>query len=175
MGFMNAIKKFWKKQSNQSQQFIKEMPILREKARLPLSIEYKIHLTAKELTSNQDTINTITSKIIENDPNKRKYAGKSAQEFKKSANKIFKYESYRTQNVKIVPSNADRLDIYIDDIFLGKLPNEYTKNTLSYLQSTIVANFAYIKGGPYKYYNGETEQIIKDYEPFDLTIYIQFS
>ncbi|WP_208559992.1 hypothetical protein [Marinilactibacillus kalidii] len=175
MRFVNNIKKFWKNQSNQSQQLIKDFPLLKDKNSNPLSIEYKVHLTAKEITSSQKIIDTIVSKIIENDSTKRNYAGKSNQQLEIYKKRVYKYESYCTQNVKLVPGKADRLDIYVTDIFLGKLPDQYTKNTLNYLQSTIVANFAYITGGPYKVFDSKTQSLIEKTETYDISLYIQFS
>lgn len=175
MRFVNKIKKIWKIQSNQSQQLIKDFPVFKEKSRIPLSIEYKIYFNASEIISNQEVIDQITANMIKQNKQKRKYAGKKEIELKSYDEKVFKYESYSTQNVKLVPSEADSLDVYIDSIFIGKLPKRYTDDTLYYLQSTVIMAFAYIKGGPYKYYDRETQSVIKESDPFDIGIYVQFS
>lgn len=175
MGFKDIIKTFWKKQSNQSQQLIKEIPVFKRKNRTPLSIEYKIQINASELTSNQETINQITASMIKHNQIKRNYAGKQDEDLKNYNEKVYKYESYSTKDVKLIPNEANRLDIYINSIFLGKLPKNYTSNTIHYLQSTVTMAFAYIKGGPYKYFNKNTQSVVKEVDPFDISIYIQFS
>lgn len=175
MRFVNKIKKFWETQSNQSQQLIKDFPVFKEKSRIPLSIEYKIFFNASEIISSQEIIDQITASMIKQNQKKRKYAGKKETELKSYNEKIYKYESYSTQNVKLVPSEVDRLDVYIDSIYIGKLPEKYTNDTIHYLQSTVIMAFAYIKGGPYKYYDRETQSIIKASDPFDISIYFQFS
>ncbi|SFK31401.1 hypothetical protein SAMN04488569_102232 [Marinilactibacillus piezotolerans] len=175
MGFKDIIKTFWKKQSNQSQQLIKEIPVFKRKNRTPLSIEYKIQINASELTSNQETINQITASMIKHNQIKRNYAGKQDEDLKNYNEKVYKYESYSTKDVKLIPNEANRLDIYINSIFLGKLPKNYTSNTIHYLQSTVIMAFAYIKGGPYKYFNKNTQSVVKEVDPFDISIYIQFS
>lgn len=175
MGFKDIIKTFWKKQSNQSQQLIKEIPVFKRKNRTPLSIEYKIQINASELTSNQETINQITASMIKHNQIKRNYAGKQDEDLKNYNEKVYKYESYSTKDVKLIPNEANRLDIYINSIFLGKLPKNYTSNTIHYLQSTVILAFAYIKGGPYKYFNKNTQSVVKEVDPFDISIYIQFS
>lgn len=175
MRFVNKVKQYWKKQSNQSQQLIKDLPVFKHKTRTPLSIEYKINLCASEITSSQSLIDQITSNMIKKNQTKRKYAGKKDLELMSYNEKVYKYESYSTQEVKLVPSEAERLDVYVDSVFLGKLPKKYTINAVRYLQSTVVMAFAYINGGPYKYYDLETQSIVKKSEPFDISIYIQFS
>ncbi|API89685.1 hypothetical protein BKP56_10635 [Marinilactibacillus sp. 15R] len=175
MGFKDIIKTFWKKQSNQSQQLIKEIPVFKRKNRTPLSIEYKIQINASELTSNQETINQITASMIKHNQIKRNYAGKRDEDLKNYKEKVYKYESYSTKDVKLIPNEANRLDIYLNSIFLGKLPKNYTSNTIHYLQSTVIMAFAYIKGGPYKYFNQKTQSVVKEADPFDISIYIQFS
>lgn len=175
MGFKDIIKTFWKKQSNQSQQLIKEIPVFKRKNRTPLSIEYKIQINASELTSNQETIYQITASMIKHNQIKRNYAGKQDEDLKNYNEKVYKYESYSTKDVKLIPNEANRLDIYINSIFLGKLPKNYTSNTIHYLQSTVILAFAYIKGGPYKYFNKNTQSVVKEVDPFDISIYIQFS
>lgn len=175
MGFKDIIKTFWKKQSNQSQQLIKEIPVFKRKNRTPLSIEYKIQINASELTSNQETINQITASMIKHNQIKRNYAGKQDEDLKNYNEKVYKYESYSTKDVKLIPNEANRLDIYINSIFLGKLTKNYTSNTIHYLQSTVILAFAYIKGGPYKYFNKNTQSVVKEVDPFDISIYIQFS
>lgn len=175
MGFIHSIKKFWKNQSNQSQQLIKEIPAFKRKNRTPLSIEYKIQINASELTSNQDIINQITTNMIKHNQIKRNYAGKREEDLKNYNEKVYKYESYSTKNVKLFPNQSGRLDVYINSIFLGKLPKNYTSNTVHYLQSTVITTFAFIKGGPYKYFNPKTQTVVQEADPFDISIYIQFT
>ena len=175
MKFMDSIKRLWQKQTYQSQQLIKQLPKLKDKNSFPMEIEYKIHLNAEKITSDQEVIDRIANQIIEEDVAKRKYAGKSDQDLKTYHDKIYKYESFLTQDVKLVPNDVNHLDVYVNQILLGHLPDEYTVDVLHFLQSTIVMAFAYIKGGPYKTYDAATDSVVKKSEPFDLNLYIQFS
>jgi hypothetical protein len=166
--------RFLKRITNQSDQLIKDKPLWTEGDRAPVNIEYKMQLNASELTSNQELIDSIVKKLIQQDTSKRQYAGRSDKEFFKHKQRVYQYESYRTQNVKLVP-NANRFDIYVEGVYIGKLPKEYTKETKHFLQSTVVMAFAYVTGGPYKFYDKKAYRVKQGKEPFDINIYIQFS
>lgn len=175
MRFNSWLKQVWKNQTNTSEQLIKDKPLWTENDRAPVNIEYKMHLNATELTSNQHLIDSVAKKIIRQDYSKRQYAGKKEKEIMQDKQRVYQYESYRTQHVHLVPNKANRLDVFVEKTYLGKLPQEYTSKTVEFLQSTVVMAFAYIKGGPYKYFDRETQSVKEGIEPFDLNIYIQFS
>lgn len=175
MNLRNWFSRFWKKQSNQSDQLIKDKSLWVEKESTPLNVEYKLHVNASECTDNQQLIDSIVEKIIEHDYSKRQYAGRESKDLLEDQQSIYQYESYRTQEVKLVPNDQNHLDIYVEDTLLGELPHEYTQEAFHYLQSTVVMAFAYVKGGPYKYFDKETDEVKNGKEPFDLNLYIQFS
>lgn len=166
---------FWKKHSNQSDQFINNKSLWTEKEATPLNVEYKLHITASECTKDQKLIDSVVERLIQEDYSKRQYAGRENINSVQHQQKVYQYESYRTQEVKLVPNKANHLDLYVEETLLGELPQEYTQEALHYLQSTVVMAFAYVKGGPYKYFDTETEEVKKGEEPFDLNLYIQFS
>ncbi|MCC5895663.1 MAG: hypothetical protein JJU16_09405 [Alkalibacterium sp.] len=175
MSFYENVKSFIKRNASKSDQLIQTKSLKEKKHGKTLSIQYKLQVFASELTSNQEVIDSVVKKIIKKDNTKRTYAGKSDQDLTTYTNKIYQYESYQTNKVKLVPSQSDRLDLFIEDIYLGELPEHYTKDALHYLQSTIIMSFAYINGGPYKLWNGPDNELEQGTDSYDLTIYIQFS
>lgn len=175
MRFLTNLHQFWRHYTNQSEHLIKNKSLWTEGERAPINIEYKLHLNASELTSNQQIINSVVKKLITHDSSKRQYAGRSDNELMRYKKQIYQYESYQTQNVKLVPNHAKRLDVYVEDIYLGKLPQEYTKEAVRFLQSAIFMAFAFVKGGPYKYYDEKSEKVKEGSDPYDLNIYFQFS
>ncbi|PRY82518.1 hypothetical protein [Alkalibacterium olivapovliticus] len=175
MSFYENIKNFIKNNTSRSDQLIQSKSLKENKHGRTLSIQYKLQVFASELTTNQEIIDSIIKKIIKKDNTKRSFAGKSDEELTAYPNKIYRYESYQTNRVKLVPSQSNRLEVFVDNIYLGELPEHYTKNALHYLQSTIIMSFAYINGGPYKQWNDQKKQIEHGIDPYDLTIYIQFS
>lgn len=175
MGFIQRFHQFWNKQSNQPDQFIKDKPLWTDGDHSPVNVEYKMHLSASELTSNQELIDSVVEKIIQQDYSKRQYGGREEKEFSANPSRVYQYETYQTQAVKLVPTSYNHLDVYFEDTFLGKLPQEYTEDTTHFLQSTVFMAFAYVKGGPYKVYDEQTKQIKTGKEPFDINLYIQFS
>lgn len=175
MSFYNDVKSYIKNHTTKSDQIIQSKFLKEHKHGKTLSIHYKMHVLASELTSNNEVIESIVKKIIRKDYSKRSFAGKSDSDLATCNKRIYQYESYRTNKVKLVPSKSDRLDIFIEDIYLGELPENYTKDVLHYLQSTVIMSFAYINGGPYKKWNGPAGGLEKGNNPYDLTIYIQFS
>lgn len=140
-----------------------------------LSIQFKHFLRAQEISSDQDNIDAITNKIIKKDKTNRYYAGKKDSDIRQVNGNIYKYESFRTQNVNLVPTSEGEFDLYIENIKLGQLTESFSNDVRFYLQNTIFMAFAYVKGGPYKYFDEEKQCIMEDFEPFDLNIYIQFT
>lgn len=175
MSFYENVKNFIKNNASRSDQLIQTKSLKEKKHGKTLSIQYKLQVFASELTSNSEVIESIVKKVIKKDNTKRTYAGKSDEDLTTYSNKIYQYESYQTNKVKLVPSQNDRLELFIEDIYLGELPEHYTTDALHYLQSTIIMSFAYINGGPYKQWNGQTNALERGIDPYDLTIYIQFS
>lgn len=175
LGFYEKIKTFIKEHASRSNQLIKTKSLKDVKDGHPLTIKHKLQIKASDLTSEQPIIDQVVHKIISKDYSKRRYAGKTSKDMAAYDKKIYRYESYRTKNVKLVPSPSDRLDIYIEDTYLGRLPQKDTNEALQHLQSSIFMAFAYIDGGPYRQCPSAPEDIDTDADPYDLHIYIQFS
>lgn len=173
MGFYEKLKFFIKRHATNSNEFI-GAKTARNSSRT-ISIQFKHYFRAQEIASEQETIDTVAKRIMKKDKADRYYAGKKDDDIKDVKEKIYKYESFRTQNVNLVPRSDGEFDLYIENIDLGQLPYTFSKEVRFYLQTTIFTSFAYIKGGPYKYYDREKQQIVEEFEPFDLSIYIQFS
>lgn len=173
MGLYDQLKYFIKNHSKQSTEFLGAKTV--KQSSHVLSIQSKHYLQASELTSNQETIDTITRTIIKKDKTHRYYIGKQDDSIRDTMRAIYKYESLCTHSVNIVPTSEGDFDLYIEGIRLGQIPEEFTLDIRHYLQTTILMAFAYVKGGPYKYFDQETQSVREKDEPFDLSIYIQFS
>ncbi|MCC5890158.1 MAG: hypothetical protein JJU01_06270 [Alkalibacterium sp.] len=175
MSIYESVKHFLKKLTNESDQLIKTKPLKDQKDGQSLNTQHKISFSASEITNNQAVVDSIVEKVIRKDYSKRIYAGKRDEDIKACKERIYQYESFRTKKVKMVPRDTNELEVYIEDIYLGKLPESYTQEALFYLQSAVVMNFAYISGGPFKHFNADSNTMEKGSEHYDLTVYIQFS
>lgn len=175
LSFYENIKDFIKKHSGKSNQLINLKSLRDFTQQRPLTIKYKFKINASDLSSDQTTINDIVKKIIRKDSSKRAFAGKKDSEISNINGSIYQFESYRTQQVNLVPSDDKRLDMYVENIRLGSLPPEFYEDAIYHLQSTIFMAFAYVTGGPFKFFDKESNRLVVDKEPFDLVIYVQFS
>lgn len=175
MSIYESVKHFLGKITNESDQLIKNKSFKDKKNTQSLNTQLKINFLASDITNNQTVIDSIVEKVIRKDYSKRIYAGKRDEDIRKCSEKIYQYESYRTKNVKMVPNDNDELEIFVEDIYLGKLPDYLKEEVLFYLQSTIVMSFAYISGGPYKRFSENSNHVQKGSDKFDFTVYIQFS
>lgn len=173
MSFYDRLKYFVKNHSTQSIDFLGMNTVKRSSD--VLSIQSKHYLQASELTADQETIDKIVKVIIKKDRTHRYYIGKKDNNIKEVNKEIYKYESLCTHNVTITPTSEGNFDLYLEGISLGQIPEKFNPDVRHYLQTTILMAFAYVKGGPYKYYDTESQRVQEKNEPFDLSIYIQFS
>lgn len=175
MSIYDSVKHFLKKITNESDQLIKTKPLKNHKEGQSLNTQHKISFSASDITNNQTVIDSIVEKVIRKDYSKRIYAGKRDEDIEACKEKIYQYESYRTKKVKLIPNQTNEMEVYVEDIYLGKLPEHHTREALFYLQSAVVMSFAYISGGPFKQFNPNLDSMEKGSEPYDLSVYIQFS
>ena len=173
MSFYEKLKYFIGDHSRKSNEFSGVNSI--KKSAQTLTIQFKYQLEAQDISSDQELIDNIVKHVIKKDGANRYYAGKQDNDIREVNEKIYKYESFRTQKVKLIPLAEEEFDLYIENHNLGQLPENYSQEIKHYLQTTIVMAFAYIKGGPYKYFDKDSQQIVEQDEPFDLSIYLQFS
>ncbi|SFC57680.1 hypothetical protein SAMN04488102_11131 [Alkalibacterium subtropicum] len=173
MSLYDRLKTFVKNHSTQSIDFLSMNTI--KKSSDVLSIQSKHYLQASELTADQETINKIVKGMIKKDRTHRYYIGKKDISIKEGNKEIYKYESLCTHNVTLIPTSEGNFDLYIEGVLLGQIPEKFNLDVKHYLQTTILMAFAYIKGGPYKYYDAASQRVREEDEPFDLSIYIQFS
>ncbi|GEK90579.1 hypothetical protein [Alkalibacterium kapii] len=174
MSFFNRLKYLVKNQSAYSSDFVGASTL--KKARNILTIQNKHLFSASDMSAYQKTIDLIVKKIIKRDRSHRYYIGKKNENIEAAKRTIYKYESFCTSNIKVTPNTKNGFDLYVENIYLGQVPKELNPDMRHYLQTSMMTAFAYIKGGPYKYYNEEQHVVIEEEkEPFDLSIYIQFS
>ena len=173
MSFYEKLKQFIGDPSRKSNEF-SGVHSIRKSAR-KLTIRCKHHLKAQDISPDQELIDKVVRRVIKKDGANRYYAGKQDNDIKQVNEKIYKYESFRTQKVKLIPLSEEEFDLFIENHNLGQLPKNYSQEVKHYLQTTIVMAFAYVKGGPYKYFDKDSQQIVEEDEPFDLNIYLQFS
>lgn len=140
-----------------------------------LNIQNKFNFSASDMCSNQETINTIVKQIIKKDKSRRYYIGKKNENIKKVNRKVYRYECFFTRKIRIVPNAKNSFDFYIENIHLGQIPEDLNIDIKNHLETGIMTTFAYINGGPYKYYDKNSQSVCEEDEAFDLNIYIQFS
>lgn len=175
MSLYEDVKHFINKKLNRSDYLLKLNTSSRKIDARPLTIKHKFRLNAKDITTDQSSINDIVKIIIKKDYSKRSYAGKNDKDIQPHHGKIYRYESYRTQNVEMVHRPEKTFGVYVAGKFLGNLPDKYYSEMVHHLESTVMMSFAYVTGGPYKEFNPSINQVSEGFEPFDLTLYVQFA
>lgn len=175
MGLYETVKNFIQKRKKVVHNRLPLNALTNPARRYPLSIKYKFRVNAKDMTTDQANIDSIVQNIIRKDYSKRAYAGKTDYDIEAYRSRIYRYESYRTQHLRLLPNKEDQLNVYVDNSLLGSLPQEHQYEASLFLETATYNAFAYVTGGPYKEFSTETNRLEEGSEPFDLTIYVQFS
>lgn len=138
-------------------------------------IKYETKITAREVTADKATVENIVEKIIEEDPFKNFYDGKTDSDFSPFTDRLYKYQSVTTVNVDLVSEESNQLKIYIEGILLGTLPDDKVREINRYRGKDLLTAFVYVTGGPFKEYDKKSEAVKEGSAPYGLDIYIQFS
>ena len=138
-------------------------------------IQYETKITAREIKADPVTIKEIVEKMVEEDPFKRFYNGKTAEDFTPLTSRIYKYDNITTVNVDFVHKEKGRTLVTIEGIPLGFLTEEQADTIQQYHSKYLLTAYVYATGGPYMEYDTETESAVKKEAPYGLDMYIQFT
>lgn len=139
------------------------------------SVKHELKFTDKDLHADEETVDRIVEKMVEEDPFKNFYSGKTKEDFTAASKQAFKYETITTVNVDFINKGKGKTIIKIEDITLGSLPEETAETLQSYQEKYLLTGFVYVTGGPYMTYDRDKEDVIEDEIPFGLDIYVQFT
>ncbi|WP_225744782.1 hypothetical protein [Marinilactibacillus sp. Marseille-P9653] len=137
-------------------------------------IQYETKIPAKKITSSQEVIEMIVSKMVKEDPFKNFYTGKKDAYFTPMSKRVYKYDAITTVNVDLVPQN-DTFTVSLEGISIGTLPESISGKLSEYYDQFLLTAYAYVVGGYYKEYDTTEEKIIEVFEPYDIDIYVQFT
>ncbi|OJF95962.1 hypothetical protein [Alkalibacterium sp. 20] len=139
------------------------------------AVKHELQITDKDLKADEETVDKIVEQMVEEDPFKNFYSGKTKDDFTPLLKQAFKYETITTVNVDFVNKAKGKTLVKIENITLGYLPEELAKTVQSYQDSYLLTAFVYVTGGPYMMYDRKQDAVIEDEVPFGLNIYVQFT
>ena len=137
-------------------------------------IQYETKIPAKKITSSQEVIEMIVSKMIKEDPFKNFYTGKKDAYFTPMSKRVYKCDAITTVNVNLVPQN-ETFTVSVEGISIGTLPESMSGKLGEYYDKFMLTAYAYVVGGYYKEYDTTKEEVIEAFEPYDIDIYVQFT
>ena len=139
------------------------------------SVKHEIQFTEKDLKADEETVDRIVEKMVEEDPFKNFYGGKTKTDMTPLSKQTYKYENITTVNVDFVNKDKGKTLVKIEEITLGFLPEETALTLQSYQEKYLLTGFVYVTGGPYMAYDSNKEEVIEDDVPFGLDIFVQFT
>ena len=140
-----------------------------------ITVKYEAKLTAHELKADESTINTVVAKMVEEDPFKNYYNGRTLEDMTALSKRVYKYESITTVNVDFNVKEKDRILVVVEGSPIGFVPEEKAKAIQEYQSKHLLTAFVYVTGGPYLEYDRETEQAVEGESPLGLDIFAQFT
>lgn len=137
-------------------------------------IQYETKIPAKKITSSQEVIEMIVSKMVKEDPFKNFYTGKKDADFTPMSKRVYKYDAITTVNVNLVPQN-ETFTVSVEGISIGTLPESISGKLSGYYNQFMLTAYAYVVGGYYKEYDTTKEEVVEAFEPYGVDIYLQFT
>lgn len=141
----------------------------------PASIKYKTKFTARGMKADPETIKAIVDKMVEEDPFKNFYNGKTAEDFTPLTRVEYKLTDITTLNIDFVHKEKGRVIVYIEGIALGFLKEEEALTIQEYQEKHLLTAYVYVTGGPYLQYDREKETAVEHDAPYGLDIFVQFT
>lgn len=138
-------------------------------------IKYETKLTAREITNDAEVVQRIVEKIVDEDPFKNFYNGKTEDDFGVSSYRTYKYDTITTINIDLTEKDKNSLSIYIEGIFLGSIPQQKSDEINQYRETYLLTSYVYVTGGPFKEYSQTEETVKSGSAPYGLDIFIQFT
>jgi hypothetical protein len=140
-----------------------------------ITVKYEAKVTAHELKADEATINAVVAKMVEEDPFKNYYSGKTLEDMTALSKRVYKYESITTVNVDFDVKEKDRILVVVEGTPIGFVPEEKAKAIQDYQTKHLLTAFVYVTGGPYLEYDREAEQAVEGESPLGLDIFAQFT
>lgn len=140
-----------------------------------VAVQYETKLTAHELKADNASIQQVVEKMIEEDPFKNYYNGKTLEDMTPLAKRIYKYESITTVNVDFNSKEKDRILVAVEGTPIGFVPEEKAKTLQDYQSRYLLTAFVYVTGGPYIEYSKEQDKPVEEEAPVGLDIFVQFT
>ncbi|MFO8070048.1 MAG: hypothetical protein R6U02_08785 [Alkalibacterium sp.] len=139
------------------------------------AVKHELKITDKDVQADEEIVDRIVEQMVEEDPFKNFYSGKTKDDFTPLSNQVFKFENITTVNVDFVNKAKGKTLVKIEDITLGSLPEDLANTIQSYQDKYLLTAFVYVTGGPYMIYDRKKDEVIEDEIPFGLDIYVQFT
>lgn len=138
----------------------------------PATVQYERKLTAREITSDSHLIEAIVEKMVVEDPFQNYFKGRSDQDIR---SRIYEYEEITTMNVGILLEEKAALNLYVEGILLGTIPERIADELNRYQGQNLLTAYAYVTGGRYKEYSAESATVVEGTAPYGLDIYLQYT
>ena len=139
------------------------------------SIKYETKFTARDLKADPKTVKEIVDKMVEEDPFKTFYGGKTAEDFTPLTSRAYKFDAITTLNVDFVHKEKGRVLVTIEGIPLGFLKEEDALTVQQYQEKYLLTAYVYATGGPYLEYDKDKEDVVEGEAPYGLDIFVQFT
>ncbi|PRY83635.1 hypothetical protein [Alkalibacterium olivapovliticus] len=149
-------------------------PVTNEKSD-QITIQYETKLTARELKADKTQITEIVDKMVEEDPFKHYYKGKTLEDMTPLAQRLYKYEAITTVNVDFHTKEKDRILVVVEGKPVGFIPEDKARTIQENQSRFLLTAFVYVTGGPYIEYDKEQDKPVAGESPLGLDIFIQFT
>ncbi|MCC5894195.1 MAG: hypothetical protein JJU16_01905 [Alkalibacterium sp.] len=140
-----------------------------------IKIQYETKFTAHELKADDATIKKVVDKMVEEDPFKHYYNGKTLEDMTPLTKRLYKYESITTVNVDFHTKEKDRILVVVEGTPIGFVPEEQAKTIQDYQSRFLLTAFVYVTGGPYIEYSQDENKPVEGESPAGLDIFVQFT
>lgn len=138
-------------------------------------LKHEMQLTDKDLKADEEAVDRIVEKMVEEDPFKNFYSGMTKEDFTPLSRQTFKYADITTVNVDFINKDKGKTLVKVEGITLGFLPEETARTVQAHQEKYLLTAFVYVTGGPYMTYDPDKEAVTEDEVPFGLDLYIQFT
>lgn len=137
-------------------------------------VQFETKLTAHELKADQQTIDQVVDKMVEEDPFKRYYKGKTLEDMTPLTNRLYKYADITTVNVDLNSKEKGRVLVVVEGTPLGFIPEQKAETIQDYQKKHLLTAYVFVTGGPYMEYSKE-EKAVEGVSPLGLDIYVEFT
>lgn len=138
-------------------------------------VQYETKLTAHELKADQQTIGEVVDKMVEEDPFKRYYNGKTLEDMTPLTARLYKYSDITTVNVDFNHKENGTIQVLVESIPLGYIPEQKATAIQDYQKKYLLTAYVFVTGGPYMEYSKEEEKAVDDSSPLGLDIFVEFT